>query len=300
MSSLILYHYDLSPFSEKARLMLGYAGLPWRSVKVPEMPPRPTLEVLAGGYRKIPVAQIGADVYCDSKTIGAQIARLAGKPELDLDNCSEAARDFAHRVDLDIFMAIVTASMGGVLRRAWRQTSLRNVLRLVRDRIGVARQSRVPRLSAAATKEVIKGHLADLEARLEQDFLFGPTPCAADFSAYHSLWFACEMAGKPWLQRAPKLAGWYARMQAFGHGSARELTAEQALDQARDVEPATLDAITAGEPRMVSIAPADYARDPVTGQLVAESAQRWVLRREHPRVGRVHVHFPRQGFVLGD
>ena len=39
MSELILHHYTLSPFSEKARAMLGYAGLQWQSVTVAEMPP---------------------------------------------------------------------------------------------------------------------------------------------------------------------------------------------------------------------------------------------------------------------
>ncbi|HBC20217.1 MAG TPA: glutathione S-transferase family protein, partial [Alcanivorax sp.] len=53
MSDLILHHYALSPFSEKVRAMLGYAGLDWQSVTVREMPPRPMLAPLAGGYRKI-------------------------------------------------------------------------------------------------------------------------------------------------------------------------------------------------------------------------------------------------------
>jgi glutathione S-transferase len=32
---LILHHYSLSPFSEKIRLMLGYAGMPWQSLASP-------------------------------------------------------------------------------------------------------------------------------------------------------------------------------------------------------------------------------------------------------------------------
>ena len=67
MSDMILYHYALSPFSEKIRAMLGYTGMSWESVTVPEMPPRPQLDRLAGGYRRVPVAQMGADILCDSK-----------------------------------------------------------------------------------------------------------------------------------------------------------------------------------------------------------------------------------------
>jgi hypothetical protein len=29
------------------------------------MPPRPLLDPLTGGYRRVPVLQVGADIYCD-------------------------------------------------------------------------------------------------------------------------------------------------------------------------------------------------------------------------------------------
>ena len=96
MSELILHHYTLSPFSEKARAMFGYAGLEWQSVTVAEMPPRPKLAPLASGYRKIPVAQIGADVFCDTRTLSREIARLANKPELVVENCSEEVLSLIH------------------------------------------------------------------------------------------------------------------------------------------------------------------------------------------------------------
>lgn len=32
MSDFISHHYSMSPFSEKIRLMLGYAGIDWLSV----------------------------------------------------------------------------------------------------------------------------------------------------------------------------------------------------------------------------------------------------------------------------
>ena len=78
-SDIILYHYPASPYAEKVRLMAGYLGVPWHSVDVPIQPPRETLALLAGGYRRIPVAQIGADVYCDTALISEQIDSLADK-----------------------------------------------------------------------------------------------------------------------------------------------------------------------------------------------------------------------------
>ena len=67
MSGLILHHYDTSPFSEKVRLLLGLKGLAWDSVQAPVIMPKPELTPLTGGYRRIPVLQIGADIYCDTR-----------------------------------------------------------------------------------------------------------------------------------------------------------------------------------------------------------------------------------------
>ena len=80
---IILHHYDTSPFSEKARLLFGVRGLAWRSVIQPTIMPKPDLTPLTGGYRRIPVLQIGADVYCDSQVIMAEIAERAGGAPLE-------------------------------------------------------------------------------------------------------------------------------------------------------------------------------------------------------------------------
>ncbi|RZI55153.1 MAG: glutathione S-transferase family protein, partial [Pseudomonas sp.] len=69
MSELILHHYPTSLFAEKARLMLGFKGLSWRSVNIPSIMPKPDLMPLTGGYRKTPVLQVGADIYCDTALI---------------------------------------------------------------------------------------------------------------------------------------------------------------------------------------------------------------------------------------
>ncbi len=60
--SIILHQYDLSPFSEKARVALGIKRLEWLACDQPVIMPKPALLPLTGGYRKIPVMQIGADI----------------------------------------------------------------------------------------------------------------------------------------------------------------------------------------------------------------------------------------------
>ena len=43
--------------------------------------PKPNLTALTGGYRKTPVLQIGADIYCDSQLIMRELERRYPSPE---------------------------------------------------------------------------------------------------------------------------------------------------------------------------------------------------------------------------
>lgn len=299
MSELILYNYPLSPFSEKIRLMLGYTGLPWQSVEVMEAPPRPVIDVLVGGYRKIPVAQIGADVFCDTKTITTEIARLSGKPELALENCSEEIQTFVQKTDSEVFMALVIGGTdASALVELVKRTSLLRTIKFLWDRVGIARKAKIRTLKPREAKAIAQQHLNEMESILKDDFLFGDAPCIADFSAYHSLWLVLDMKGMTFLKAHPRVTNWFSRMQAFGHGENTDVSDDQVLDIALKTEPRALGDAALAEPRQVSVAPSDYARDPVTGLLVGENDQRWILRREHPRIGTVHLHFPKEGFSL--
>src|SRR5881227_1860353 len=80
MTDIILHHYDTSPYSEKVRLGFGLKGLAWGSVEIPVIMPKPDLTALTGGYRKTPVLQIGADIYCDSQLIMRELERRHPTP----------------------------------------------------------------------------------------------------------------------------------------------------------------------------------------------------------------------------
>lgn len=299
MADLILHHYPMSPFSEKVRAMLGYAGLSWQSVTVREMPPRPKLEALTGGYRKIPVAQAGADVFCDTKAIGREIGALAGKPELALENNSEEVQAFVRDVDLNVFLACIIGSSGpGMLVKLAKSTSVMNALRFLKDRISIGRTAKVSALTPKQARAKIREHLDRLEGMLDSDFLFGDSPCIADFSAYHGLWYVRDLAERPVMKGYPKVNAWLDRIQAFGHGTIKEISQDDALAQGRGVEPRAVEAHgkdpLLGKP--VSIAPDDYARDPVVGTLVASSDNESILRLESEDLGVLHLHFPKEGF----
>ncbi|TVP53297.1 MAG: glutathione S-transferase family protein [Halomonadaceae bacterium] len=300
MSALILHHYPMSPFSEKIRLMLGYSGLSWQSVSVRELPPRPELAEMVGGYRKIPVAQIGADLFCDTRIIATEIARLSGKPELALENNDEAVQAFVRVVDLEVFLAcLVSASGSKMLGKLIKSTSLLEAMRFLKDRINMGRNARVKALGPKQAKERVQEHLVSLEQMLKQDFLFGDSPNNADFAAFHSLWFVCDLAEKPVTLAFPKVHQWMDRMRAFGHGNQTPISSDDALDIARENEPRPVSR-TAEKlmDQSVSIAPNDYGRTPVTGLLVGGDEQRRVINRDTERCGAVHVHLPRQGFSI--
>ena len=82
MADLILHHYWESPYAEKIRRVMGMKKLAWRSVIIPMVMPKPDLTALTGGYRKTPVLQVGADVYCDTDLIARTIDRLHPEPSL--------------------------------------------------------------------------------------------------------------------------------------------------------------------------------------------------------------------------
>src|SRR5258705_3057690 len=82
MQELILHHYPVSPFAEKIRTILGYKKLAWRSVEIPMVLPKPDVLALTGGYRRTPLLQIGADVYCDTALIARTLERIAPEPSI--------------------------------------------------------------------------------------------------------------------------------------------------------------------------------------------------------------------------
>src|SRR6202050_5812662 len=78
----LLHHYAMSPFAEKIRTLLGFKRIAWTSVLIPSIMPKPALTALTGGYRKTPVLQLGADIYCDTALISRVLEELAPEPSI--------------------------------------------------------------------------------------------------------------------------------------------------------------------------------------------------------------------------
>lgn len=301
-SSLILHHYPLSPYSQKIRAMLGYTNLEWQSVITAEAPPRPKLFPLTGGYRKIPVAQSGADIFCDSRIIAREIAVLSGHEELLQENLSEAATAWMNRAEGELFFACGVSATGfKMIVKTFKMFSIPGYIHFMKDRIAMGKDSSIPFHGLKQSNEMVIRHLEAIEQQLTDSFLFGPTPNLADFAVYHGIWMVHVLGEKEFMRRFPKTIAWVTRIGKFGTGKPHTLDADEALSIARINQPRPIDPQHRSDAAMgktVAIAPADYAKDATEGILVGSTSYSWIISRETPLTGVVHVHFPKNDYAL--
>jgi glutathione S-transferase len=300
MNELILHHYDTSPFSEKVRVMFGVKGLAWRSVIQPTIMPKPQLTPLTGGYRRAPVMQIGADIFCDSQVILAELERRTDGPEAG-HGPAFAVNLWADRLFFGATVPIIFGEIGDNVPKEF-----------IEDREKLSgRPFDVKAMRAAA--QMMRGQWRAQAAWIESalassgEFLGGAAPNVADIAAYMNVWWlggATPGVAAELLAGLDRVKAWRKRMAAIGHGQRSELTAEEALEIARTAEPCLSLVHDDGDP--LSLAPGaavtvmadDYARDPISGVLVASNPERLTLLREDPALGRLHIHFPRAGYVV--
>lgn len=299
MADIILHHYDTSPFSEKPRVVFGLKGLAWRSVVQPVIMPKPELVPLTGGYRRIPVMQIGADVFCDTQVILAELDERFEGPRLARPG-DWAVNLWADRLWFQASVAVVFGEMGENVPRAF-----------IEDREKLSgRPFDVAGMRAAAgpMKAQWRGHAGFVERALSRsEFLGGHEPSLADVAAYMNVWWvsrAAPSAAEALLSGLPRTLAWRERMAGVGHGQRTEMQPREALAVARSSEPAAgyehdpedPSRLSPGE--AVTVAADDYGRDPIAGALVAVNAQRIVIQREVGELGWLNIHFPRVGYVL--
>jgi glutathione S-transferase len=300
---IIFHHYPTSPFSEKIRLVFGIKTLAWRSVEIPNMMPKPDLLPLTGGYRKTPVMQIGADVFCDTQIIIRELERRFPEPSLFPHGTGlpYAQTFWSDRPYFMAAVAIIFGAIGDAVPEAFKK-----------DRAamsGSVFSTDALKAAAPLMRDQWRAHSAFLADQLEDGraFLLGASPSAADVHASMNLWFmngALPAVAKATFEEFPGLGAWHARLTAIGHGAHTPLDAKEALAIARA---ATSDAKAAADPHdpggrkpgdKVKVAADDYGRDPIAGEIVFSNAHEIAIRRSDPQVGEVVVHFPRAGFTV--
>ncbi len=308
MNDLILHQYADSPFSEKIRALLGFKKLAYDSVDIPAIMPKPDLTALTGGYRRTPVMQSGADIYCDTALIAELIETRQPAPAVLSGPRQAQAIAAARWTDSELFRVCVgLVFQPAAIAANPRFADPAAAEAFIKDRAAFTRGSAGLATPLPRAEAVFRRHLAALEQSLESTpYLGGEQPDILDFSTWHCCWFvARQTVLAHYFENFPLLRAWMERMQGFSDASrATSISAESALELARQAEPAPLadariDSLTQLKADMqVQVLPTDYGFQPVTGRLLAVDDRRISIARDDPRAGRVHVHFPRYGFEV--
>jgi glutathione S-transferase len=302
MTDIILHHYDTSPYAEKVRTGLGLKGLAWASVELPQIMPKPNLTALTGGYRKTPVLQIGADIYCDSQLIMRELERRHPTPSFYPAGrgAADALAWWAEKTMFLPAVSIAFAKRPEVLPKGFLE-----------DRAKFSGRNIDPVVMLAAVPnqlDQLRAHFDWLDQTLAdgRSFLQGRAVGLSDLAAYHPVWYLRQNFGSAAapLDGFPRLLSWAERVAAIGHGRRSPMTSEQALDVARTATSIAKASTDAKDPigrkpgQVVSVTPDDTGRDPVIGELVTSGIDEIVIRRRDPAIGEICVHFPRAGFVV--
>jgi glutathione S-transferase len=308
MTDLILHHYWTSPFAEKVHLLMGFKQLSWRSVIIPRIMPKPDLTALTGGYRKTPVLQIGADIYCDTALIAQRLEHAKAAPTLFPEGQEFACRAFSAWADSVVFQhAVALIFQPEVMAERMANVPPEQAQAFMTDRKALFEKGNAPRVTtqqAAQHWPTLMGRLEEQLARSSGEYLFN-APSIADFSLAHCLWFlksASQTA--PLVDAYPEVSAWLGRVLGFGHGTHSDLSAEEAIRIAHESAPAPVPEgemlLPAGlvQGTRVGISAQEYGVETVEGELVYAGVEELILRREDERAGTVHVHFPRTGFNI--
>ncbi len=307
--SIIVHQYATSPFSEKIRLALRLKNLAWSKVEIPVIMPKPDLMPLTGGYRKTPVMQIGADIFCDSALILNEIDRRYR--DLPLITTGHEG---------------LHAMIGSWADRQWFQTSVGVIFGAIGDHVpddfkkdrealsGRPFNTDAMKAAAPMLRDQWRAQLSWIEARLDSgrgagsgNWLLGSRPGMADVHAHMNIWFVMNTVpdfGKECLKETPLTQDWYDRLNEVKGQEPVELTSAQALEMAKATAPRLLAATAGTEPQglrpgeRVAIAPDDYGQVWVEGEIVSAMANRITLQKVKGAEQNLHIHFPRAGFLV--
>lgn len=278
------------------RLALGLKGLSWKSVEQPDICPKPDLSALTGGYERIPVLQVGADIYCDTALIVDVLEELKPEPSLYPEPLGFAGRMIALWSGGLWFMPAVGTALGTdptiVSEEFWADRA---------RRFGMDREKFLPAVPHLVGQfEAGAALLAEILAD-GRDYVSGSSPGHADLLLYMNIRFVGFSGRKPG-DYGSAIQAWYDRIDAIGYGEFEAWTGEQAIALAAGSEPTGESEVEAGSGFQAGdrVAVKTETPDPaaVAGTLVGLSKRRISIERTDDRAGKVHVHFPRLGQIL--
>jgi glutathione S-transferase len=297
---IILHQYVNSPFSEKIRKIFAHKKITWRSVEQPVIMPKPKLVPLTGGYRRIPVLQIGADVWSDTGIIIRKIDELKPEPTVYPGGLTAAADTMNQWADRRLFWSstpVIFEKLGAMVPKAF-----------IEDRSKMMQGANFGEIAKAApdARNQLRAFLEILDRQLaSRPFLLGDSFSLADAACFHPVWFLrAEPTAFGIAQKFSHLMRWFERVDAMGYGEVSPMDPDEALKIAKDSAPATAEKVDSGDPNdlragtRVSVTPDDYGFDPVTGRVVVSTIHEIAVEREVPELGKIVNHFPKIGFRI--
>jgi glutathione S-transferase len=301
-SQIILHHFEQSPFSEKVRVVFGLKNIEWTSVLISRIMPRPDLMPLTGGYRRTPVMQIGADIYCDTQCIIRELERRFPQSTLFPNGYEGIGWATAMWTDRSFFQNTVNLVFGSLADRV-PQDFIADREKLRGAKFDVeAMTSAIPQM-----RDQFRAHVQWIETQLAdgRSWMGGDKAGLCDVNAYMNIWYvrAHLPNADGMLAEFDHARAWEARLRAVGHGRRRrEMSPSGALDIGASATPQTVVLSDSSDPNgrkpgdRVEVVPDDYGKVKVAGEIAALSSQHIAIRRHDPRAGEVVVHFPRAGF----
>lgn len=304
MSAPILHHYEFSTFSEKIRTAMGAKQLTWKSVDIPGMPPRPLLTPLTGGYRRAPVLQIGADIYCDTHAILSALERFKPSPSLFPAGQKGLTRGLGFAWERQMWVPTIGVLVHFIGEHIPPE--------FIKDRkegylgIDISKEAMAPQFEEHV--QFVRAQIAWLaQCVTYHKYVLGNQLSAADLACWQTIFLLrknCPTEVEALLNLGPILP-WYDSIAAIGHGTHSVIIAEEAFEVAKAAKPMIVAHIAAGNNpegiavgSKVSVTPEDNARVPVVGTLVGYDAFNIVIHRHDDVAGDLHVHFPRLGYTL--
>lgn len=304
-TEIVFHNYPQSPVAEKVRVAFGIKNLTWRDVEIPRIPPKPMLTALTGGYRRTPVMQIGADIYCDSQCIIRALERRQPTPSFMPTSEAGLMWCLSRYTDGDMFslaVRLVLGSAGDDLPADFAED--RGRLYLGEDWAeGLKRaNAQLPHLVAQ-----MRAPLSWVNAQLSdgRTFLLGSDPAAIDAQMYHTIWFIRGRwsGGPAMLSEFPDLVRWEDNVRAIGHGTSSAMDGAEAIARAKMLEPASDVGVAPHDPQDLQVGTAvtvtpdlDGGEQPVDGKVRYADADTISIERTSDAVGTVCVHFPRAGY----
>ena len=306
---IFLHHYPTSPFAEKIRAIMGYKQMAWKSVFQPMVMPKPDMQALTGGYRKIPILQIGNQIVCDTMLMCDVLEHLSPEKTLYPKDLKGAARTVAQWADSMLFpVAMAFNFQPAGAAHVFKDQPPENLKVFGADR--QAMRGGAARMNPADAAATYKSYLRRISSMLEgQNFLLGDIPSVADFAVYHPLWFT-RVKTPPLasvLDATPAVLAWMDAIAAFEQGEPSKSNTTESIAACAINTPASClfglentfqdeHGIALGS--QVTIQAESFGLEPSSGELVAATRTRFCLRRVDARAGEVFVHFPRIGFIL--